>query len=195
MEIAGEHKIAAPPEAVWAALNDAESLRRCLPGCEMLERTGANEFTSAVRATVGPVAGLFKGKVKLADLDPPHACRLAGRAQGGSAGFVKGSASLHLTPEGEGTRVSYEATADVGGRLATVGERVLESVARQMAREFFARLDRVISGQMTEAEVAEKSAAAARTAAASRLPAADRLAWFIVGAAAGVAITLYLLQT
>ena len=121
MQIAGEYVIDAPPDVVWAALHDPASLRRSIPGCQMLERTGANEYTSAVRAEIGPVGALFKGKATLSDVDPPNNYTLTGRVQGGPAGFAKGSAKVRLAPEGEGTRITYSAA----------GKPLLESIAAE----------------------------------------------------------------
>ena len=195
MQIAGEQKIEAAPEAVWAALNDAEALRRSIPGCETLMRTGANEFTGAVRAKVGPVSATFKGKVELTDLDPPHGYTLTGRGQGGAAGFAKGDAKVRLVADGEGTRLTYVATVDVGGKLASVGGRLIESVSRRMADDFFGRFSKVVTGEVAVEEALEGASIQPREGALTgRLPVIDRLAWFLVGLAVGVAATLYLIR-
>ena len=195
MQIAGEQKIEAAPEAVWAALNDAEALRRSIPGCETLMRTGANEFTGAVRAKVGPVSATFKGKVELTDLDPPHGYTLTGRGQGGAAGFAKGDAKVRLVADGEGTRLTYVATVDVGGKLASVGGRLIESVSRRMADDFFGRFSKVVTGEVAVEEALEGASIQPREGALTgRLPVIDRLAWFLVGLAVGVAATLYFIR-
>ena len=195
MQIAGEQKIEAAPEAVWAALNDPEALRRSIPGCETLMRTGANEFTGAVRAKVGPVSATFKGKVELTDLDPPHGYTLTGRGQGGAAGFAKGDAKVRLVADGEGTRLTYIATVDVGGKLASVGGRLIESVSRRMADDFFGRFSNVVTGEAAVEEALEGASIPAREGALTgRLPVIDRLAWFLVGLAVGVAATLYFIR-
>ena len=195
MQIAGEQKIEAAPETVWAALNDAEALRRSIPGCETLMRTGANEFTGAVRAKVGPVSAIFKGKVELTDLDPPHGYTLTGRGQGGAAGFAKGDAKVRLVADGEGTRLTYVATVDVGGKLASVGGRLIESVSRRMADDFFGRFSNVVTGEAAVEEALEGASIPAREGALTgRLPVIDRLAWFLVGVAVGVAATLYFIR-
>ncbi len=195
MQITGEQKIEAAPEDVWKALNDPETLRRSIPGCETLMRTGAQEFTGAVRAKVGPVSATFKGKVELTDLDPPHGYTLIGRGQGGAAGFAKGDAKVHLAADGEGTRLTYIATVDVGGKLASVGGRLLESVSRRMADDFFNRFSKVVTGEVAVEEAPEGAAFQVREAApAGRLPAIDRLAWFLVGLAVGIAATLYFVR-
>ncbi|MGB0084668.1 MAG: carbon monoxide dehydrogenase subunit G [Rhodomicrobiaceae bacterium] len=195
MQITGEQKIEAAPETVWAALNDAEALRRSIPGCETLMRTGANEFTGAVRAKVGPVSATFKGKVELTDLDPPHGYTLTGRGQGGAAGFAKGDAKVRLVADGEGTRLTYVATVDVGGKLASVGGRLIESVSRRMADDFFGRFSKVVTGEVAVEEALEGASIQPREGALTgRLPVIDRLAWFLVGLAVGAAATLYFIR-
>lgn len=195
MQIRGEQKIEAAPETVWAALNDAEALRRSIPGCETLMRTGANEFTGAVRAKVGPVSATFKGKVELTDLDPPHGYTLTGRGQGGAAGFAKGDAKVRLVADGEGTRLTYVATVDVGGKLASVGGRLIESVSRRMADDFFGRFSKVVTGEVAVEEALEGASIQPREGALTgRLPVIDRLAWFLVGLAVGAAATLYFIR-
>ena len=125
MEFVGEHVIPAPVDVVWSGLNDPETLRRSIPGCTEMLRTGETEFTASVVARVGPVSATFKGKVELGDLDPPHGYTLSGRGQGGPAGFAKGSAKIRLAPEGTGTRLSYVADVDIGGKLAPVDNGAL----------------------------------------------------------------------
>lgn len=196
MEIAGEQRVPASPAVVWAALNDPESLRRSIPGCESLESTGAHEFTGVVRVKVGPVSATFKGKVELTDLVEMQGYTLTGRGQGGAAGFAKGSARVRLHPDGAGTRIDYVATTDVGGKLAGVGGRMLEGVARKMAADFFDRFGKVVTGEAREEKAVERERPEAVPGevaglAPARLPAIDRFAWFLVGLAVGVAATLY----
>src|ERR1700738_3745606 len=154
MEFKGEYRIPAAQQIVWEALNDPEVLRRRLPGCKALERTGANEFTATITAKIGPVSATFKGKVELADLDPPNGYTLAGRGQGGPAGFAKGSAKVRLEPDGDETLLRYSATVDVGGKLAGVGSRLIGGVAASMAEEFFGKFSRFLAsgGEGEEAE-------------------------------------------
>lgn len=139
MQFNGKYAITVPPEAVWDALNDPEILRDCIPGCQSLEKTDVNTFAGAAKFKIGPVSATFKGKVELADLDPPRRCVLRGEGQGGVAGFAKGEAEVLLTPEEPGTILSYSAKATVGGKLAQVGQRLLDGAARQIADDFFAR--------------------------------------------------------
>src|ERR1700722_3129088 len=137
MNIDGEYRIAAPPQRVWEGLNDPAVLQVSLPGCKALEQTGANEFTATVTAKIGPVSATFKGKVELSDLDPPHGYTLSGRGQGGQAGFGKGRARERRAPEGDGTILVYRCDVEIGGKLASVGSRLIGGVANKLAGEFF----------------------------------------------------------
>ncbi len=139
MQFTGRYVIAAAPEAVWAALNDPEVLKRCIPGCAVLERTGDNSLAGSAKLKIGPVSATFKGKVDLTELDPPHRCVLKGEGQGGVAGFAKGESEVLLAPEGDGTELTYNAKATVGGKLAQVGQRLIDGAARQIADDFFSR--------------------------------------------------------
>ncbi|MFZ2098967.1 MAG: carbon monoxide dehydrogenase subunit G [Oricola sp.] len=197
MEFTGEHLIPAPVDEVWSGLNDPEVLRRSIPGCTEMLRTGENEFTASVVARVGPVSATFKGKVELNDIDPPYGYTLSGRGQGGPAGFAKGSAKIRLTPEGDGTRLSYTADVDIGGKLASVGGRLIQSVARKNADDFFSAFSGVVTGTAARAEAQETGAVApagpqrrASAIAGGHIPLIDRVAWLLVGIALGVAGTI-----
>lgn len=138
MELVGTQTIAAPRQKVWAALFDPDVLKQCIPGCESVEVAGENELAAKVTLRVGPVKASFAGRVTLSDVTAPESCTLSGSGQGGVAGFAKGSARLHLTEEGpEATLLTYEAKADVGGKLAQLGGRLIDSTARKLAGEFF----------------------------------------------------------
>ena len=139
MEMTGEYRIPAPRETVWAALNDPAVLQACIPGCESLERGTENEFKATVRAKVGPVSARFSGKVTLSDFDPPKSYRISGEGQGGAAGFAKGGAVVNLEEEGAGTILRYTADAQVGGKLAQIGSRLIDGAAAKIADDFFAR--------------------------------------------------------
>ena len=136
----GEYRIAAPRDAVWAALNDPEILKSCIAGCDDLTRSGENEFTARVVAKIGPVKASFGGKVTLSDINPPHGYTITGEGQGGAAGFAKGSAKVALEPQegGTATLLKYTAGAQIGGKLAQIGSRLVEGSAKKMADEFFA---------------------------------------------------------
>lgn len=195
MDITGEYRIPAPRQSVWEALNSPEMLKQSLPGCKTLEQTGDNEFTATIAAKIGPVSATFKGKVELADLDPPNGYRLVGRGQGGPAGFAKGSARVTLEPVGDETLLRYDAEVDVGGRLASVGSRLMAGVANTMADEFFARFCQAVAGNPADDTVIPETPAGqtpARPVAfvAARLPLIDRVAWLLVGVAVGIGATL-----
>lgn len=198
MEITGEYRIPAPRQAVWDALNDPEMLRISLPGCKSLDRTGANEFTATIAARIGPVSATFKGKVELSDLDPPNGYTLSGRGQGGPAGFAKGGAKVSLQSVGDETLLRYKADVDVGGKLASVGSRLIGGVAASMAEEFFGKFSRAVAGgvggdRLEAASPAAGTAAPSPRAVAGHIPLIDRCAWLLVGVGIGVIATLRLL--
>jgi uncharacterized protein len=146
MEMTGEFRIPARRERVWQALNDPETLKRAIPGCETIEKVSDTEFTAKVRAKVGPVSATFGGKVNLTDLDPPRAYTISGEGSGGVAGFARGSAKVTLDEEGsEATRLHYEVQAHVGGKLAQIGSRLIDGASRKMAEDFFGRFVEVVS--------------------------------------------------
>ena len=144
MDMTGEERIAASREAVWAALNDVEVLQQCIPGCESLERQSDTEMAARVKLQVGPVSARFSGKVKLSEIDPPNGYRIAGEGSGGAAGYAKGSALVRLTEDGDGTILKYEVKADVGGKLAQLGGRLIDATARKLAGEFFSKFGTVV---------------------------------------------------
>lgn len=152
MEMTGEFRIPAPQADVWAALNDPEILQQSIPGAESVEKTSDTEFAAVAKAKVGPVSAKFKGNVTLSDIDAPNGYKISGEGSGGAAGFAKGSAVVKLTPDDDGTLLSYEVQATVGGKLAQVGQRFIDSTAKKMADEFFTSFA-AITGGTTEDEV------------------------------------------
>lgn len=170
MEMTGEYRIPAPRPTVWAALNDPAVLQACIPGCESLERGAENEFKATVRAKVGPVSARFSGKVTLSDFDPPKSYRIAGEGQGGAAGFAKGGAVVSLEEDGaEATVLRYTADAQVGGKLAQIGSRLIDGTARKLADEFFEAFAAKV-GEMAGPAPSAAAEAAAATAAAVGTP-------------------------
>jgi uncharacterized protein len=140
MQMTGEYRIQAPRETVWRALNDPDILRSAIPGCEAIEKVSDVEFTAKVSLTVGPVRAKFSGRVTLSDLNPPKSYTIAGEGQGGVAGFGKGSAKVELDEEGPNlTVLRYSAQAQVGGKLAQIGSRLVDATAKKLADEFFGR--------------------------------------------------------
>lgn len=138
MEMSGEERIPASQAQTWAALNDPEVLKACIPGCESIECVAENEYQVLMVARVGPVSAKFKGKLALSDIRPPESYSLAFEGQGGAAGFGKGSAQVRLSPDGDGTLLRYEAKASVGGKLAQIGSRLVDAAARKVSQDFFA---------------------------------------------------------
>ena len=138
MKMSGEVDLPATKDVVWQKLNDPDVLKACIPGCQTLERTGDNGFAATAKIKVGPVSANFKGKVNLLDLDPPNGYRIQGEGEGGIAGFAKGGATVKLTDGAEGgTKLSYDVEAQVGGKMAQLGARLIDGVARKMADQFF----------------------------------------------------------
>lgn len=147
MDMAGEYKIAASRALVWAALNDADILRRCIPGCESLEALSDTELTAKAKVKIGPVSAKFTGKVTLSDIDPPNGYRIQGEGQGGVAGFGKGGAVVTLSDDGDGgTLLRYTAEASVGGKLAQIGSRLIQGTAKKLADDFFAAFAALVRG-------------------------------------------------
>ena len=133
----GEQLIPLPQEDTWRALNDTEILKECVPGCETLEKISDSQYQLTMTSRIGPVSARFKGLMTLEDVDAPHGYRMVFEGQGGVAGFAKGQATVSLTPEGEGTLLSSSVKAMVGGKIAQLGARLIDGVARKLADQFF----------------------------------------------------------
>jgi len=146
MEMTGSRNVPASVEATWAALNDPEVLKSCIAGCESVERLSDTEFRVAMTARVGPVSAKFSGRIILADLVAPTSYRLNFEGQGGAAGFARGEARVALAGEQDGTRIDYTATAQVGGKLAQIGSRLVDATAAKVADDFFARFVERLGG-------------------------------------------------
>jgi len=146
MTMTGEVQLAAPREAVWAKLNDPEVLKACIPGCEELEKTEDGGFRAVAKMKVGPVSARFKGKVTLSDLDPPNGYKISGEGEGGVAGFAKGGATVALAEKDGGTLLTYNVEAQIGGKLAQLGQRLINGAAKKLADEFFANFAKAVQG-------------------------------------------------
>jgi carbon monoxide dehydrogenase subunit G len=146
MEMTGEQLIALPQQATWDALNDTEVLKSCIPGCDSIDKQSDNEYLLTMTAKVGPVSAKFKGKMMLIDVQAPDAYTLQFEGQGGVAGFAKGEAQVKLAPEGDGTRLHYSVKASIGGKLAQVGARLIDGVAKKTAEQFFTAFNKRASG-------------------------------------------------
>lgn len=197
MEFSGEYRIPAPRQKVWEALNDPAILQQAIPGCESLEKTSDTELKAAVRMRVGPVSAKFGGKVTLSDFDPPNSYRISGEGQGGAAGFAKGGAVVKLADDGGATVLTYTADAQVGGKIAQVGARLIEGTAKKLADEFFSKFAELVGAS---AEPPPQSAAAAASSTppqpAPSSPSSSAARglnhWLIIGVGAVVLVIAWL---
>ena len=185
MKMTGEEVIAAPRQAVWDALNDPEILKQCITGCEDVKKKSDKEFEAKVIAKVGPVKASFVGDVKLSKLNPPRSYVISGEGKGGVAGFAKGGATVRLSDTGDSaTKLSYDVDAQVGGKLAQIGSRLIDSTAKKMAADFFKKFNKIVSQSSEETEMTKKPPAkkastkkpAAKATKAAAKPAASKSA-------------------
>jgi carbon monoxide dehydrogenase subunit G len=146
MTMSGEVQLAASREVVWEKLNDPAVLKSCIPGCEELETTEDGGFRATAKIKVGPVSARFKGKVTLSDLDPPNGYKISGEGEGGVAGFAKGGATVALTDKDGGTLLTYNVEAQIGGKLAQLGQRLINGSAKKIADEFFNNFAKAVQG-------------------------------------------------
>jgi carbon monoxide dehydrogenase subunit G len=182
MEMSSTRLIAAAPDAVWRALNDPEALKECIPGCESFTREADGLWRAVVAAKVGPVSARFTGTMELVDVVPPSSYTLRFKGQGGAAGFANGEARVALAPAPEGTSLAYTATAQVGGKLAQIGSRLVDGVAAKLADDFFERFSARFGAPASAVE-----------AAAPITPAAHFPGWLAAVAIATIVITAWLL--
>lgn len=171
MDISGNYLLPCSQQRAWDALNDPELLKRCLKGCEALEKTTDNEFSGTVATRIGPVAARFSGKMVQSEIDVPRACRMNFEGQGGVAGFARGSANITLEPEDGGTRLAYMADAQIGGKLAQMGARLVEGTARSMADDFFGKFAAAVAEPVAVDETTAGSAPHAPPTARPSAPA------------------------
>ena len=169
MKMTGEEIIAAPRRVVWDALNDPEVLKQCITGCEEIKKKSDTEFEAKVTAKVGPVKASFIGAVKLSKLNPPRSYVISGEGKGGVAGFAKGGATVQLSDTADGqTKLSYDVDAQVGGKLAQIGSRLIDSTAKKMAADFFKKFNKVVSERAQAAAAAAPAKAEAKKAPAKK---------------------------
>jgi len=199
MEIKGEYRIAAPREKVFAALNDQAVLQACIPGCESLEKTSDTEMKAKVRMRIGPVSASFSGKVTLSDIDPPNGYRISGEGQGGAAGFAKGGAVVTLREDAGDTVLNYNVDAQVGGKIAQVGARLIDGTAKKLADEFFGKFATMVGGPPPASAVAGAASDAPpapdTVSPPSPPPAAAQRGyrhWLVIGIGAAVLILIFL---
>jgi len=182
MELQGERLIPASIDKTWAALNDPDTLKACIAGCESLERSGDDGFTALVAVKVGPVSARFKGNLKLTNVMAPNSYTINFDGQGGVAGFGKGSADVALTPEGAQTRLKYNARAQVGGKLAQVGSRLIDAAAAKISEDFFKAFEGHLQAQTVGAPVPEPVPAAG----------GGKTVWWVVAAVVVLALIYFL---
>ena len=184
MKMTGEYTIAAPRRAVWNALNDPDVLRQCIPGCQSVERTAENEYSATVTAKVGPVRAKFSGQVTLSNIDAPNGYRIAGEGSGGVAGFARGGADVTLQDAPEGTTLSYAVDAQVGGKLAQIGSRLIDSTAKKMAGDFFRTFGEVVEDAAEHTEsMGESAMAGDKQVEENVYPGTHWLVWVTAGLA------------
>jgi len=158
MEILGQQLISAPRQKVWDALNDPLILKECLPGCESVEQLSPEEFRVIIKTAIGPLKARFQGSLKISEAKVPESCVMHFEGQGGAIGFGKGTASVTLKEAADGTDLSYEAKAQIGGKLAQVGSRLIDSVAKKMADDFFKAFQIAVCPKPTEQTTATTEA-------------------------------------
>ncbi len=154
MDMTGERRIPASRQKVWDALNDPAVLKACIPGCESLEKTSDTDLKATAAVKIGPIAARFTGKVQLTDLNPPDSYRISGEGQGGVAGFAKGGANVRLSDDGADTLLQYDVKAQVGGKIAQLGARLIDATSKQMADMFFDRFSAAVSNPAPDAPAA-----------------------------------------
>ena len=174
MDMQGSRHLAVTQQQAWDALNDPEVLKKCIPGCDKVEATGDNQYAIGMGVKIGPVSARFAGKILLTDVQPPSSYTLNFEGNGGAAGFGKGNAKVNLAPAGEGCDLTYTASAQVGGKIAQVGQRLVDGVARSMAEDFFKRFDEEMQRRYPQV-VEEPVVAAVGGEAAAVLPTANPL--------------------
>ncbi len=180
MQMSGEQRIAAPRQRVWAALNDPEVLKRCIPGCQSLEKESDERLRAVVEVKIGPIGARFNGVVTLSDLDAPNGYTITGEGQGGTAGFAKGGAKVRLADDNGGTLLSYDVDAQVGGRLAQLGGPMIDATAKQLAGKFFQQLGEVLApGAATSTSTGATASRAASGAAASGASGGIPIVWLL----------------
>jgi carbon monoxide dehydrogenase subunit G len=174
MQLSGEYHIPAPRDRVWSMLNDPDVLRACIPGCDSLEADGADAFKAKVTTKIGPVKASFNGAFTLSNINPPESYTITGEGKGGVAGFAKGGADINLAEDGDGgTVLTYTADAQVGGKLAQLGGRLIDSTARKMADQFFGKFSEMAAGGAPAEAAAPEQAKAEEGAFAAAVHSAE----------------------
>ncbi|MDQ2961984.1 MAG: carbon monoxide dehydrogenase subunit G [Pseudomonadota bacterium] len=183
MEMTSSRTVPASVEKTWAALNDPETLKACIPGCESIERVSDTEFRVAMTARVGPVSAKFSGRIVLSDIVPPTSYKMSFEGQGGAAGFARGEAKVVLTPDGSGAKIEYNVNAQVGGKLAQIGSRLVDGAAAKVADDFF--------GCFVERLGGGAAAAVEPIVAPAELAATSRTLWLRLAVATAIIVAIF----
>ena len=193
MEMQGSRALAVTQQQAWDALNDPEVLKACITGCDRVEATGENQYAVGVAVKVGPVSAKFSGKITLSDINPPNSYTITFDGQGGAAGFGKGNSQVVLSPQGTGCELAYTVHASVGGKIAQLGQRLIDGVARSMAEDFFRRFDEEMQRRHPQAYAAAVATGQARQSVAGDRAKIPPWVW-AAGAAALLAVLWLLLR-
>jgi len=191
MEMQGSRELAITQEQAWEALNDPEILKQCIPGCDKVESTGPDAYAIGMALKIGPVSAKFSGKITLSDINPPESYTISFEGQGGPAGHGKGSAKVQLTPKGSGHTLSYSVQASVGGKVAQVGQRLIDGAAKSLAEDFFKRFDAAMQAKYPQAYAS--LADTVGTPPAVQVANSGSLIWWLCGAAA-ILLGVFLLR-
>jgi carbon monoxide dehydrogenase subunit G len=192
MDMQGNRQLAVTQQQAWDALNDPAVLKTCIPGCDKVEASGENQYAIGMALKIGPVSAKFSGKITLSDITPPASYRLSFEGQGGPAGFGKGSAAVALTPDADGCELSYTVNATVGGKIAQLGQRLIDGAAKSMAEDFFKRFDEEMQRQHPESYAAKMVMGDVDAEPVSQAHNAGVPVWLWVGGAAVVALLVVL---
>jgi carbon monoxide dehydrogenase subunit G len=189
MDMQGSRQLAVTQQQAWDALNDPEVLKACIPGCDKVEATGENQYAVGLALKIGPVAARFAGRITLSEINPPHRYTIAFDGQGGGAGFGKGNSSVKLVPNEAGCELSYTVHAQVGGKVAQLGQRLIDGAAKSMAEDFFKRFDNEMQRRHPASDATDSIAADAQPAGSGapnglKIPAWAWVAGIVVLAAA-----------
>ena len=192
MDMQASRQLAVTQQQAWDALNDPGVLKTCIPGCDKVEASGENQYVIGMALKIGPVSAKFAGKIALSDINPPASYKLSFDGQGGPAGFGKGSAEVTLTPNGEGCELSYTVHASVGGKIAQLGQRLVDGAAKAMAEDFFKRFDEEMQRQHPESYAAKVVMGDVEAEPARRAQNAGIPMWVWLAGAAVLALVIWL---
>jgi uncharacterized protein len=197
MDMQGNRQLAITQQQAWDALNDPEVLKACIPGCDKVEPTGDNQYAIGMAVKIGPVSAKFAGKITLADIVAPESYSINFEGQGGAAGFGKGNSAVKLVPNAGGCELQYTVHASVGGKIAQLGQRLIDGVAKSMAEDFFKRFDDAMQAAHPAAYAAQASAGGVAAVAPADAKAADKAGipvWVWVGIAAVVVVAYFAMR-